>query len=326
MIDYQTFGRLKAFKTLLYLIMKETILIAGGTGLIGQRLSEILKQIGYNVLHLSRKANENAPFPAYFWNPATGEIDESAIAKADYIIQLAGAGVADRLWTKARKQLIIDSRVQSNELIANTLRQYPNQIKAYIAASAIGFYGNRFADEWLDEDARAGTGFLTESTVAWERAIESVTQKYQNERVRGVTIRVGIVLSTKGGALPKMMLPFWVKMGNWFGNGQQRMSWIHIEDICQMFVKAVQDVKMNGIYNGVAPAPVSNKLFIKAIGQAKGGWHLYLPVPAFLLRLGLGEMADVVLNGQNVSSQKIENQGFTFQYKTIESALSNLLR
>jgi uncharacterized protein len=305
--------------------MESTILIAGGTGLIGQRLSEILKQMGYNVLHLSRKANLNAPFPAYFWNPSTGEIDETAIAKADYIIQLAGAGVADGRWTNARKQLIIDSRVQSNDLIANTLRQYPNKVKAYIAASAIGFYGNRVAKELLNEDASAGTGFLTESTMAWEKAIESVTQKYQNKQVRGVTIRVGIVLSTKGGALPKMMLPFWVRMGNWFGDGQQILSWIHIDDICQMFVKAVQDAKMSGIYNGVAPAPVSNKAFIQTIGEVKGGWHFYLPVPAFLLRLGLGEMADVVLNGNKVSSQKIENQGFKFQYRTIEKALNHLL-
>jgi uncharacterized protein len=211
-------------------------------------------------------------------------------------------------------------------LIANTLRQHPHKVKAYIAASAIGYYGNRVADEWLDEDAGAGTGFLTESTVAWERAIESVTQKYQNERVRGVTIRVGIVLSMKGGALPKMMIPFWVGLGNWFGNGQQVMSWIHIDDICQMFVKAVQDAQMKGIYNGVAPEPMNNKAFTKAIGQAKGGWHLYLPVPSFLLRLGLGEMADVVLNGNHVLSQKIENQGFVFQYKTIESALKDLLK
>ncbi|MEN9610311.1 MAG: hypothetical protein RLZZ628_1125 [Bacteroidota bacterium] len=305
--------------------MESTILIAGGTGLIGQRLSEILKQMGYNVLHLSRKANWNASFPAYFWNPSRGEIDETAIAKADYIIQLAGAGVADGRWTNARKQLIIDSRVQSNELIANTLRRYPNKVKAYIAASAIGFYGNRVAEELLDEDVNAGTGFLTESTVAWEKAIESVTQKYQNKQIRGVTIRVGIVLSAKGGALPKMMLPFWVRMGNWFGDGQQMMSWIHIDDICQMFVKAVQDAKMSGIYNGVAPAPVSNKVFIQTIGEVKGGWHFYLPVPAFLLRLGLGEMADVVLNGNNVASQKIENQGFKFQYRTIERALSHLL-
>ncbi len=304
--------------------MKETILIAGGTGLIGQRLSVLLKQMGYNVLHLSRKANLNTEFPAYFWNPATQEIDEMAIAKADYIIQLAGAGIADRLWTKARKKLIIDSRVQSNELIANTLRQYPHKVKAYIAASAIGFYGNRVADERLDEDAGAGSGFLTESTVAWERAIESVTQKYQNERVRGVTIRVGIVLSMNGGALPKMAIPFWVRLGNWFGDGHQVMSWIHIDDICQIFIKSVQDAQMKGIYNGVAPEPVNNKVFTKAIGQAKGGWHLYLPVPSFLLRLGLGEMADVVLNGNNVSSQKIENQGFVFQYKTIQSALRSL--
>jgi uncharacterized protein len=306
--------------------MQETILIAGGTGLIGQRLSTILKQVGYNVIHLSRKADLNATFPAYFWNPSTGEIDETAIAKADYIIQLAGAGIADRLWTKARKKLIIDSRVQSNELIANTLRQYPHKVKAYIAASAIGFYGNRVADERLDEDAGAGSGFLTESTVAWERAIESVTQKYQNERVRGVTIRVGIVLSMQGGALPKMMIPFWVRLGNWFGDGRQVMSWIHIDDICQIFIKAVQDAKMKGVYNGVAPAPVSNKAFTKAIGQAKGGWHLYMPVPSFLLRLGLGEMADVVLNGNHVSAQKIENQGFVFQYKTISIALNHLLR
>ncbi len=307
-------------------MIQETILIAGGTGLIGQRLSEMLTKRGYKILHLSRKADKNALYPAYFWNPATGKIDETVLDKADYIIQLAGAGIADRLWSKARKQLIIESRVQSNELIANTLRQYPHHVKAYIAASAIGFYGDRPAAEILEETSGAGSGFLTESTVAWERAIESVTQNYQNERIRGVTIRVGIVLSTEGGALPKMMLPFWFRMGNSLGNGQQMMSWIHMDDICEMFIKSIQDTQMKGIYNGVAPAPVSHKTFIKAIGEAKGGWYAYLPVPAFLLRLGLGEMADVVLNGNGVSSQKIENQGFVFQYKTIASALSQLLK
>jgi uncharacterized protein len=295
------------------------ILIAGGTGLIGKHLSQLLKNNGYEVTHLSRRANPNAEFPTYAWQPEAGTFDKKAFDEADAIINLAGAGIADKLWSKERKKEIIESRTSGNALIANYLRSNNHSIQTYISASAIGFYADR-GDELMTETATVGKGFLAESTAAWEQAIQEVAAT----NVRTVALRIGVVLSPEGGALQKMLLSFMFRLGVYFGNGQQWTSWIHRADLCNIFLWALQNQDIKGIYNAVAPTPISNYDLTKAISVAKGGGYLMLPTPSFALRLGMGEMADVVLGSTKVSSQKIENQGFIFRFPKVAEALKDL--
>jgi uncharacterized protein len=295
------------------------ILITGGTGLIGKHLSQLLKNNGYEVTHLSRRANPNAEFPTYAWQPEAGTFDKKAFDEADAIINLAGAGIADKLWSKERKKEIIESRTSGNALIANYLRSNTHSIQTYISASAIGFYADR-GDELMTETTTVGKGFLAESTAAWEQAIQEVAAT----NVRTVALRIGVVLSPEGGALQKMLLSFMFRLGVYFGNGRQWTSWIHRADLCNIFLWALQNQDVKGIYNAVAPTPISNYDLTKAISTAKGGGYLMLPTPAFALRLGMGEMADVVLGSTKVSSHKIENQGFIFRFPKVAEALKDL--
>jgi uncharacterized protein len=299
--------------------MMKKILIAGGTGLVGTHLSHLLKNRGYAVTHLSRRAQPNAEFPTYAWQPETGIFDPKAFDEADVLINLAGAGIADKLWSKKRKSEIIESRTLGNALIAKYLRTNKHKIQTYISASAIGFYGHR-GDDMMTETAAAGSGFLAESTVAWEQSIAEVAAT----DVRTVALRIGVVLTPEGGALQKMLLPFMARVGTYFGDGLQWVSWIHRDDLCRIFLWAVENSQAHGTFNAVAPNPLSSYDLTKAISTAKGGGYLLLPAPSFALRLGMGEMADVVLGSTRVSSQKIENQGFTFQFPEAVGALKDL--
>ena len=297
-----------------------TVLIGGGTGLIGTRLSQLLKEKGYKVGHLSRKARPDAEFPAYQWNVETGVIDEAAVAQADYIINLAGAGIADRPWTQKRKAIIISSRVKSAALLAETFKKNGQLPKAYVSSSAIGYYGDR-GNEWMAEDALPGNGFLSESTQAWENSIKGVAES----GVRTVGLRIGIVLSTEGGALEKMLIPFRFYTGTYFGDGEQWYSWIHIDDIARMFIHALETDTMEGFYNGVSPSPVTNKRLVTEMKAAIGSPALIMPAPAIALRLAMGEMADAVLDSTRVLADKIQGTGFRYTYPTVDKALTALL-
>jgi uncharacterized protein len=297
----------------------KNILIAGGTGLVGIHLSRMLKSKGYNVMHLSRRQNKDAEFPAYSWDIQKGVIDEEAFSQADYIINLAGSGIADKRWTDDRKKDIIKSRTESTLLLKKYLSKTPHHVKAYLSASAIGFYGER-GNELVTEVSPNGKGFLAESTGAWENAIEEVSAT----GIRTVAIRIGIVLSTEGGALQKMLIPFMLRTGVYFGSGDQWYSWIHIDDLCNVFVWAIENEKPKGVYNAVSPNPLSNYAFTKAISEAKDGGYLLLPTPTFALRLAMGEMADVVLTSAKVSGQKIIKEGFVFQFPEAVAALKDL--
>lgn len=297
-----------------------TILIAGGTGLIGKRLSVLLSEQGHTVHHLSRTRNLQARFPAYQWDLNRGVIDEEAILSADYVINLAGAGIADKRWTEARKQLIISSRVKSAALLLQKFEELDHRPRAYISSAAIGYYGDR-GDKWLTETASPGEGFLSESCVAWEEAIQTVAAS----GIRTVGLRIGIVLSTQGGAMEKMMLPLKLSAGTYFGDGRQYYSWIHIDDLCRMFIWAVENDQAQGFYNAVAPQPVINKSLTKALADAMNKPALLVPAPAFAMRMAMGEMADVVLASARVSAEKVLDAGFTFQFADLEAALKDLL-
>ena len=298
------------------------ILIAGGTGLVGIRLSQMLKEKGHEVFHLSRRENLQAEFPAYKWDLDKKYIDEKALEKADYIINLAGAGVADARWTAARKKLIISSRVDSALLLKSFIENKKTPARAYLSASAIGFYGNRGNQLLKESDPPGQEGFLPESVIAWEKAIEEVAAT----GIRTVIFRIGIVLSTKGGALEKMLLPFKFFNGTYFGDGSMYYSWIHIDDMARMFVEAIENESLSGHYNGVAPHPATNKEIILACKKALGKPAILMPAPAIALRTAMGEMADMILDSAKVSSEKIEQAGFQFQFPEILPAIKDLLK
>lgn len=298
-----------------------TVLIAGGSGLIGSRLSALLTQKNYEVIHLSRSKRSSSKYPIYIWDVKQQTIDAEAIHKADYVINLAGAGIVGSRWTAARKRLIISSRTESTKLLWDTIQKADKKPKAYISASAIGFYGDT-GEELVDETAEPGTGFLSESCVEWERSIEPI----QASSIRTVLIRIGIVLSTQGGALEKMLIPFHFLLGTYFGNGRQWYSWIHIDDICGIFMHAIEQEAMEGVYNGVAPNPARNNELTMELGNALKRLAIYMPAPTFMLRLVMGEMADTILSSSRISARKVSTAGYKFGYPKLGAALSDLLK
>jgi len=303
--------------------MSKTVLITGGTGMIGSRLTTLLLEKGYEVSYLSRKKEPIPNVKVYKWDVTKGIIEEEALAKADYLIHLAGAGIADQRWTRARQQEIITSRTQSIELIARHLQGRPYKLKAFVSSSATGFYGANTGDIRLTEETRSGTDFLSHVTRSWENASELI----QNVGVRTTKLRVGVVLSTEGGALPKIAAPIRWGVGSPLGSGKQWVSWIHIEDLCKMYIEALENEKWSGIYNAVAPTPVTNEDLTSQIAKVLKR-PLWLPnVPSFALKILFGQMADVVLGSNYVVNDRIaKTTDFTYSFESVSAALQDLLK
>ena len=297
----------------------KTVLITGGTGLVGNRMTHFLTEKGYNVRYLSRKGDLNAEIPRYEWNIDKGTIEENAFDGVDHIIHLAGAGVADKRWTATRKKEIIDSRVDSTAILAKYLSQLTEKPTSIVSASAIGYYGDT-GSNIVDESTGKGEGFLSETTEMWEKSVETMATL---AGVPTAWVRVGIVMSMKGGAMEKMVLPFKFGIGNTLGSGDQYYSWIHIDDICKLFIFLMEN-NAQGPYNGVAPRPATNKEITKSIGRAMGR-SLILPAPAFALKLALGEMADMVLLSNRCSAEKVLEAGYQFEYADLDVAMKDLV-
>lgn len=296
------------------------VLITGASGLVGSRLTELLLSKKMEVVHVGR-TKRNGSVPSFAWDVDKQQMDAKALAGVDTIIHLAGAGVADKRWTPTRKKEILDSRVQSTRLLYQILKEEKHSVKNIVSASAIGYYGFGLSDQLFTEDSQPGTDFLASVTTEWEKEVDAIREL----EIRVVKIRIGIVLSNKGGALKEMARPIQFGVGAPLGTGQQVMSWIHIDDLCEMFCKAIEDRSLTGAYNGVAPNPVTNAELTKAIASVLKK-PLWLPnVPPFVLRLLVGEMADIVVNGSKVSAEKILATRFKFQYSQIDDALRNLL-
>ena len=297
----------------------KTVVIGGGTGFIGMHLSRRLQRAGYAVRHLSRTPDPDAAFPAYRWDIKSQTIDPAALHGADYVMNLAGAGIADERWTDARKQTIIRSRTESTRLLARAIADLPDPPALYLSASAIGYYGDR-GDAWLTESDPPGSGFLSESCVAWERSVDAV-------RELGIPTfinRTGIVLHPDEGALQKMLLPLKVWTSPYFGDGQQYYSWIHIEDLVGIYAYALEH-ELTGVYNGCAPHPVRNKFFAEALGPALGKKTISLPAPEAALDVALGEMRHTVTDSARCSAEKIRAAGYRFSYPELSQALEQLL-
>jgi uncharacterized protein (TIGR01777 family) len=295
------------------------ILITGASGLIGKHLTELLEKNGHEVSHLGRKKQPGRS--SYTWDIAKGRIDDGALDGKDVIIHLAGAAVADKRWTDARKKEIIESRTESTKLLINELQRRKHHVKTIVAASAIGYYGFKNSDHVYQETDPAGDDFLATVVKLWE--VEE--DKISDLGIRLVKIRIGIVLTTKGGALKEMMKPVKLYAGAPLGTGRQFLSWIHIDDICGMFLKAVEDQSMYGPYNGVAPRPVDNREITSLIARSMKKPLILPSVPGFVLKLLLGEMADLVLQGSKVSSARIQSTGFKFLYPDCKEAVNDLV-
>ena len=297
------------------------ITIAGGSGLIGMALSKLLTQNGHTVNILSRKSRnpENAGIKYSIWNPKEKQVDENVIKETDVLINLAGANLADGKWTEERKKVIIESRVKTNEFLSFCVDVLPNNISKFISSSAIGYYGHR-PGEILHETSAPGEGFLAEVCTKWEASVD-----IKKPEAEVYYVRTGVVLSNEDGAFPKlkMGLPFAVP---YFGNGEQMVSWIHIEDICEIYKYLIENNCESGAYNGSAPEPVSSKVMAKSISKIGPGLGISMPVPEFALKTAMGEMSQTVLESTNASADKIQAAGFNFKFLILEDALKELFR
>jgi hypothetical protein len=294
------------------------ILISGGTGLVGGELTRLLTDNGHRVTILSRKKMNKPGFVQ--WDINNNYLQEGAFDGIDTIIHLAGEGIADKLWTDQRKVEIIESRVKSTRLLFELLSENNHQVKTFISSSAIGYYSDR-GDLLLTEDDSPSKDFLGTTCIAWENEVN----KIEKLGIRTVKLRTGIVLSLKGGALKQMILPFWFHLGSPLGNGKQWMSWIHLHDLCAMFKFAAENTSLSGVYNAVAPNPVTNYEFSKQLAEVMHKRFWAPNIPAFILKIIFGEMSAVVLGSTRVSSKKIESSGYSFKFKTLNEALKNLI-
>ncbi|GAB3010565.1 TIGR01777 family oxidoreductase [Cyclobacterium sediminis] len=294
----------------------QNILITGGSGLVGTSVTKTLEAEGKKVAWLSRSPKKYDQ-KAFFWDPKKGELDEKGIDWADAIIHLAGAGVAEKKWTDQRKKVILNSRLKSSNLLYEALKKSKNKPKAMVCSSAVGYYGFDTGETLVFEGDPAGNDFLADVVKQWENA----TEKFQDLEIRTVIFRIGIVLAKEGGALKEMLKP---PVAAPLGSGQQYLSWIFIEDLSAMFAYALENHGLSGIYNAVGPVPVTNKILTQRAAEYKGKPFVNIGVPSFALKLGLGEMANMILGGNRVSNEKIEGTGFKFEYGDLNLALKKI--
>jgi len=298
----------------------KSILITGGSGLVGSALTDLLLQKGYQVSHLGRSPS-SGKVKCYRWSVSEKYIDPKALEGVDAVIHLAGASVAEKRWTPQRKKEILESRTRSSELLFEALRNTPNKVKLVIGATAIGYYGLNTSDEWCQEDRGPGTDFLASVTKAWEEATLPIASLGK----RLVQFRIGVVLTNRGGALMQMASPVKWGVGSPLGSGKQWVGWIHIDDLCRMFLFALENENIQGVYNAVAPNPVTNRELTKAIAVALHRPVWLPPVPEFALKIILGEMYEIVVSGARVSCDKIKAAGMQFSFSDAGLAVNNLL-
>ncbi len=295
------------------------ILIAGGSGLIGTELSKFLKKEGFEIRILSRSIHNNN-LNTFRWNPEERYIDSKALAANPIIINLAGENIGSGLWTKSRKRVIKNSRVESIQTILYQLQLSQLHPKLIINASAIGIYGDQ-GHKLLSEDSKIqNSDFLSEVVIDWENEAEKL--KECTDRL--VKIRIGIVLSLKGGALPKFILL--KRIFNWTGNGQQYYSWIHIEDLCRSILHIIKNETIDDVINLTSPEPILAKELIKNIQKQSGRFSIAFGIPSFLIKILLGQLSSIVLYSQRILPKKLIQSGFKFNYTNITSAIQNLLQ
>ncbi len=298
------------------------VLITGATGLIGQEIVRLCHQSDIDVHYLTTSKNKlstTSNYTGYFWNPKNGEIDVNCFEGVEVIINLVGASVAKR-WTSAYKKEIINSRIVTANLLLETLKTKKHSVRQIISASAIGIYPDSFQNYYMEDSPERDTSFLGEVVTKWEDAV----LQFKTIGIDVSLLRIGLVLSGHGGAFPKIAKPIQYGFGAFFGNGKQWQSWIHIQDLARMFMYVMHE-ELNGVFNAVAPNPVSNKKLTRAIAE-KLDKKIVLPnVPRLTLKLFLGEMHILLFSSQRVCSNRISASGFGFRYDHIVSAIDDLI-
>jgi uncharacterized protein (TIGR01777 family) len=294
----------------------KNILITGGSGLVGKKITHLLERKGYKVAWLSRNPAKNKQ-KSFAWDVDRMNIDPDALLWADGIIHLAGEGVADRRWTSSRKKAILESRTNSTALLLQAIETSKRKPQVFVSASAVGFYGFNTENTYVDEKSAAGNDFLANVVVAWEDKVKEI----EMTGIRTVILRIGIVLDNKGGALVEMLKP---PVAAPLGSGKQWMSWIDIDDLARMFLFALENEQLNGIYNAVGPKPATNEELTEKAAKKVGKFFVGMGVPGFALKLVLGEMAQMVLGGNKVSAKKIQEAGFQYKYPSLEEALNKI--
>lgn len=297
------------------------VLITGGSGLIGTVLSEMLQASGHQVSLMSRSVITGTRLPVYTWNLDKAEIPVEALENTDCIIHLAGTNIGKKRWTVKRRQEILDSRISPVRLLFKRIKEHKIRLKSFISSSAIGFYGLNTTEKIYTETDPPASDFLGQVCNQWEQA----ALQFEELGIRTVQLRTGVVLTSQGGALSRMLSPVKLGLGSALGSGRQYLPWIHMDDLCRIYIKAMEDQTMHGAYNAVAPEFVTNKVFMQTLARVlrKPFW---LPkVPGAALKILFGKMGDLVLEGSRVSSDKIEAAGFEFRFPLHEMALRELL-
>ena len=294
--------------------MGKKVLITGGTGLIGKRLTQLLLDKGYEVALLSRKKADIPSVQVFEWDIQKNYIEEGALDNLHFLVHFAGTNVAEGRWTEERKKSILESRTESIRLIARKLAEKQIKPAAFVSASGISYYGQDTGDLRNTE----GNDFLAHVSIEWEKAADEIAAL----NVRTVKLRTGIVISKHGGAIPKMALPARFGVGAPLGSGKQWISWIHLDDMCRMYIEALENESWQGAYNAVASPPVTNEGLTNAICKVLHRPQWFPNVPAFALKMVFGEMSAVVLGGNYVINERMEREtGFQYRYGELEAAL-----
>jgi uncharacterized protein (TIGR01777 family) len=291
------------------------ILITGGTGLIGKAMTEKMKSEGHTVVILSRSGGD------FIWDVRDHFMDPLALQNVDAIVHLAGAGIADKRWSATRKQEIIGSRVDSARLLAYTLSSHNHQVKTIVSASGIGYYGADTGESICTETSETGLDFVAVCTQAWEKSMDS----FMAQGLRVVKLRIGLVMSSQGGIFRVLARPVYWFIGAILGTGKQWQSWIHIDDLVEIFHQSLINSSAAGVYNVVAPQPIRHREMIKLIANRLKRPLIFPAIPSWFLKVLLGELANLVTGGNFVSSEKIQKElRFTFKYTSFAEAIKKL--
>ncbi|MDA3906550.1 MAG: TIGR01777 family oxidoreductase [Bacteroidales bacterium] len=292
--------------------MGKNILITGGTGLVGTAIKDLLISKGYNVGILSRQKKISG-IKSFNWDYEKEILDAEAIEFADVIIHLAGENISSKRWTAKQKKRIIDSRVKTTELLYSAVQKSDKKPSKIISASAIGYYGSQTNDHIFTEEDGPGNDFLARTVVEWENAVD----KFSGLGIETSMLRLGVVMSLKGGALPEMLKPLKFRFAMPLGSGGQFVPWIALEDLARMFLFVIEKNDAATIYNAVNPQQINNRQLMKYLAKKQHRWFIPIGIPAFIFKIIFGEMAVILLEGSRVSAKKIEKDGFQFNKNEI---------